>query len=108
MKTRLYGLLAEYDNPTDLVAAAHHAREAGYTRVEAYTPFPIEELADALPVGRVEALDHPHTPARKAFARNRNRETGPRPRLVVGAIGEFKHKMVERGAKVVVFLVEPL
>jgi hypothetical protein len=52
MKTRLYGLLAEFDNPTDLVAAAHRTREAGYKRVEAYTPFPVEELTEALPVRR--------------------------------------------------------
>jgi Protein of unknown function (DUF3341) len=52
VKTRLYGLLAEFDNPTDLVAAAHQAREAGYRRVEAYTPFPVEELTEALPIRR--------------------------------------------------------
>jgi hypothetical protein len=52
MKTRLYGLIAEFDNPTDLVAAAHRTREAGYKWVEAYTPFPVEELTEALPVRR--------------------------------------------------------
>jgi hypothetical protein len=52
VKTRLYGLVAEFDNPTDLVAAAHRAREAGYRRVEAYTPFPVEELTEALPIRR--------------------------------------------------------
>jgi hypothetical protein len=45
---RLYGLLAEFDNPGDLVAAAHKAREAGFRKMDAYTPFPIEELAEAL------------------------------------------------------------
>jgi hypothetical protein len=52
MKTRIYGLLAEFDNPTALVAAAHHAKDAGYRRMDAYTPFPIEELTDVLPFRR--------------------------------------------------------
>jgi hypothetical protein len=44
----LHGLMAEFDNPTDLVDAANRARLAGYTSMDAYTPFPIEELNDAL------------------------------------------------------------
>src|SRR6187455_1044795 len=48
----LYGLMAEFDNPTALVEAATHARLAGYTDMDAYTPFPIEELNDALGLKR--------------------------------------------------------
>src|SRR3954470_22892330 len=44
----VYGLLAEFDRPDDLLAAARSAREAGYTRMEAYTPFPVHGLAPAL------------------------------------------------------------
>ena len=44
----LYGVMAEFESPTDLVAAARAAREKGYRKLDAYTPFPIEELADAL------------------------------------------------------------
>jgi hypothetical protein len=43
-----YGLLAEFDDPTSLVAAAAHARDAGYRCMDAYSPFPIEELHHAL------------------------------------------------------------
>ena len=43
-----YGLLAEFDDPTSLVAAAAHARTAGYRCMDAYSPFPIEELHEAL------------------------------------------------------------
>jgi Alternative complex III, ActD subunit len=48
MTPLLYGLLAEFDSPTELVAAIHQAREAGYRRMEAYTPFPVEEVVEAL------------------------------------------------------------
>lgn len=48
MKKPIYGLMAEFDNPTDLVNATRAAREKGYRRLDAYSPFPIEELSDAL------------------------------------------------------------
>jgi hypothetical protein len=44
----LYGLLAEFDNPGHLLEAARRAHQAGYTRLDAFTPFPIEGLADAI------------------------------------------------------------
>jgi hypothetical protein len=48
MKPAIYGVMAEFDNPTALVAATRKAREEGYRRLDAYSPFPIEELSDAL------------------------------------------------------------
>jgi Protein of unknown function (DUF3341) len=47
-RTATYGLMAEFDTPGEIVKAARLATEAGYKRVDAYTPFPIEELAEAL------------------------------------------------------------
>jgi hypothetical protein len=44
----LYGLMAEFDNPTDLVAAARRSYEEGYRMINGYTPYPIEELAEAI------------------------------------------------------------
>ena len=44
----LYGLMAEFERPEALVAAALQARGAGYTRMDAYSPYPVEGLADAL------------------------------------------------------------
>jgi Alternative complex III, ActD subunit len=44
----IYGLIAEFDNPNSLVQAAHHAYAEGYRRMDAYSPFPIEELHEAL------------------------------------------------------------
>jgi len=46
--SRIYGLLAEFDQPDVLLEAAHKARSAGYTRMEAYSPFPVHGLAAAL------------------------------------------------------------
>jgi hypothetical protein len=40
--------MAEFGDPNALVAAAHRAREAGYRRMDAYSPFPIEELHEPL------------------------------------------------------------
>jgi hypothetical protein len=50
MKRRgpIYGLLAEFRAPADVVAAARRVREAGYRKVDAYSPYPIEELSEAL------------------------------------------------------------
>lgn len=44
----IYGLLAEFNTPTELVVATERAREAGYRRMECYTPYPVEEAAEAL------------------------------------------------------------
>jgi len=43
-----YGLIAEYDTPEEVVAAAEAARKTGFTVMDAYTPFPVEGLEDAL------------------------------------------------------------
>jgi hypothetical protein len=44
----LYGLMAEFRHAEDLIAAASHAREHGYRRMDAFTPYPVEGLAEAL------------------------------------------------------------
>ncbi|HWP65865.1 MAG TPA: DUF3341 domain-containing protein [Candidatus Limnocylindria bacterium] len=46
----LYGLLAEFDDPTALVQAVRATRAAGYRKVDAFTPFPIEEVIEALEI----------------------------------------------------------
>src|SRR6266567_1070455 len=47
-KPALYGVMAQFDNPTDLVAAARETYAAGYRSINGYSPFPIEELSDAI------------------------------------------------------------
>ena len=44
----IYGVMAEFDSPTALVNAARAARDKGYRKLDAYSPFPIEELSDVL------------------------------------------------------------
>jgi hypothetical protein len=44
----IYGLLAEFETPGDLVAAAEAAHAAGYRRMDCYTPYPVEEAAEAI------------------------------------------------------------
>jgi hypothetical protein len=44
----IYGLMAEFENPTALVNAARAARERGYRKIDAYSPFTIEELRESL------------------------------------------------------------
>lgn len=44
----IYGLMAEFDTPQELLDAAHQAHKAGYKKIDAYSPFPIEGLADAI------------------------------------------------------------
>ena len=44
----VYGLLAEFDSPDDLVVAGERAYADGYRRLDAYTPFPVHGLAEAI------------------------------------------------------------
>lgn len=47
-KGRLYGLLAEFDNPEALQESAARAYAEGYRRMDAYSPFPVDGLAEAI------------------------------------------------------------
>jgi len=44
----IYGLMAEFDSPSAIVAAARRTYADGYRRINAYSPFPIEELSEAI------------------------------------------------------------
>jgi len=48
----IHGLMAEFETPSALVAAAERARLAGYRQMDAYSPIPIEELNEALGLRR--------------------------------------------------------
>jgi len=50
----IYGVIAEFESPGELVAAVRQAREAGYRRLDAYTPYPIHELTEALALPRTK------------------------------------------------------
>jgi mono/diheme cytochrome c family protein len=44
----LHGLLAEYESPWDLVAASKKVRDAGFSRWDTYTPFPVHGIDQAM------------------------------------------------------------
>ena len=54
----LYGVLAEFDQPEELIRATEQAHAAGYRRMDAYSPFPVEGLDEALglPQSRVSTI----------------------------------------------------
>jgi hypothetical protein len=55
-RPELHGLLAEFHAPAGIVSAARAVHAAGYRKVDAYTPYPMEEVIDAL------HLHHSHVP----------------------------------------------
>jgi hypothetical protein len=44
----LYGLMAEFESPSELVDAARRTRQAGFRKFDAYSPYPIHELDEAM------------------------------------------------------------
>jgi Alternative complex III, ActD subunit len=47
-QSSIYGLMAEFDTPEALVAAARSAFAAGFRKMDGYSPFPVDGLAEAL------------------------------------------------------------
>jgi hypothetical protein len=47
-RERIYGIMAEFDSATALVEAAKLTHQAGYEKIDAYSPFPIEGLAEEI------------------------------------------------------------
>jgi hypothetical protein len=52
VRPAIYGLMAEFASPADLIAAARKVREAGYVKIDAYSPYPMEALSEALGLHR--------------------------------------------------------
>jgi Alternative complex III, ActD subunit len=46
----IYGLMAEFSDVSELIRAIRRTREEGYRQMDAFTPFPVEELAEELEV----------------------------------------------------------
>ena len=47
-KQSLHGVMAQFDNPNDLLSAAKKAFSAGYRKMDAYSPLPVHGLGDAI------------------------------------------------------------
>jgi Alternative complex III, ActD subunit len=45
---KIYGLIAEFDTPEPLLEAARRTRDEGYRHIDAYSPMPVEGLAEAI------------------------------------------------------------
>jgi Protein of unknown function (DUF3341) len=45
---QIYGLMAEFDNVNEAIVAAQRTRAAGYRKIDAYAPFPVEQLSEAV------------------------------------------------------------
>jgi hypothetical protein len=48
IQSPLYGILAEFAQPDALVQASRQTREAGYRRFDAFSPMPVDGLAEAI------------------------------------------------------------
>ncbi len=44
----IYGLLAEFETPEQILRAARRTHDAGYKSIDAFTPIPVEGLAEAV------------------------------------------------------------
>jgi hypothetical protein len=52
MSARTYGVAAEFSSPEALVSAVRGLRSEGFTKMDAFTPFPVHGLDRALGLGR--------------------------------------------------------
>src|ERR1700720_3350989 len=51
-RSHIYGVMGESGDPEELIHAVQKIREAGYRRLDAYAPFPVEGLSEALGLKR--------------------------------------------------------
>jgi hypothetical protein len=51
-RSHIYGVMGEFETAKQLIEAAEKTREAGYRRIDAYAPFPVEGLSEALGLRR--------------------------------------------------------
>lgn len=54
--SHLYGVIGEFETPRELLEAAKKMREAGYQCMDAYSPFPVVGLSEALGLGRKQNM----------------------------------------------------
>jgi len=52
MERNIHGVMAEFSSATELVDAAVQVRDAGYSKTDAFSPFPLHEIDEALGIKR--------------------------------------------------------
>src|SRR2546425_3917002 len=57
-RSHIYGVMGEFATPEQLTHAVEKVREAGYRRLDAYAPFPVEGLSQALGLKRNRSEEH--------------------------------------------------
>ena len=50
--SNIYGVMGEFETATQLIRATEKTREAGYKEIDAYAPYPVEGLSEALGLKR--------------------------------------------------------
>ena len=51
MSEKIYGIIAEFDSPAAILRAAEKVRDAGYSRWDTFTPFPIHGMDKVMKLG---------------------------------------------------------
>src|SRR5260370_42378545 len=51
-RSHIYGVMGEFGTPEELLHAVEKVREAGYRRFDAFAPFPVEGLSEAVGLKR--------------------------------------------------------
>src|SRR5271170_5538278 len=51
-RSHIYGVMGEFETANQLIEAAEKTRLAGYRDIDAYAPFPVEGLSEAMGLGR--------------------------------------------------------
>jgi hypothetical protein len=51
-RSHIYGVMGEFETAEQLIHASEKTREAGYRHIDAYAPFPVEGLSEALGLKR--------------------------------------------------------
>jgi hypothetical protein len=61
-KTRPFAMLAEFEKPAHVMSAAAKVRDAGYSKWDVHTPYPVHGMDTAMGIGSPSWAASPDTP----------------------------------------------